>query len=169
MNDKSGPGEVEIVAWARLLKASAKMLDAVERDLKQAGLPPLAWYDALLELHRARPDGLRPGDLEKEVLLPQYNVSRLVDRLEAECDAANAELEPLKSFVLPGGTELAARLFVARAVCRSAERAVLRVDEASPLVAVYLNRLSDLLFILARAANAPADEILWKPGESPQP
>ena len=83
MNDKSGPGEVEIAAWARLLKASAKMLDAVERDLKQAGLPPLAWYDALLELHRARPDGLRPGDLEKEMLLPQYNVSRLVDRLEA--------------------------------------------------------------------------------------
>ena len=75
MNDKSGPGEVEIVAWARLLKASAKLLDAVERDLKQAGLPPLAWYDALLELHRARPDGLRPGDLEKEMLLPQYNVS----------------------------------------------------------------------------------------------
>ena len=83
MNDNSGPGEVEIVAWARLLKASAKMLDAVERDLKQAGLPPLAWYDALLELHRARPDGVRPGDLEKEMLLPQYNVSRLVDRLKA--------------------------------------------------------------------------------------
>ena len=82
MNDESGPGEVEIAAWARLLKASAKMLDAVERDLKQAGLPPLAWYDALLELHRARPDGLRPGDLETEMLLPQYNVSRLVDRLE---------------------------------------------------------------------------------------
>jgi DNA-binding MarR family transcriptional regulator len=83
MSDKSGPDDIEIVAWARLLKASAKMLDAVERDLKQAGLPPLAWYDALLELHRARPDGLRPGDLQKEMLLPQYNVSRLVDRLEA--------------------------------------------------------------------------------------
>jgi DNA-binding MarR family transcriptional regulator len=83
MSDKDGPGEVEIAAWARLLKASAKMLDAAERDLKQAGLPPLSWYDALLELHRARPDGLRPGDLEEEMLLPQYNVSRLVDRLEA--------------------------------------------------------------------------------------
>jgi DNA-binding MarR family transcriptional regulator len=75
--------EIEIVAWARLLKASAKLLGHVERDLKEAGLPPLAWYDALLELHRARPDGLRPGDLETEMLLPQYNVSRLVDRLEA--------------------------------------------------------------------------------------
>jgi DNA-binding MarR family transcriptional regulator len=83
MIEESEPGQVEIAAWARLLKASAKMLDAVERDLKQAGLPPLAWYDALLELHRAKPDGLRPGDLEKEMLLPQYNVSRLIDRLEA--------------------------------------------------------------------------------------
>src|SRR6266550_3285399 len=93
----------------------------------------------------------------------------LVDRLEAECDAVNAELEPLKSFVLPGGTELAARLFVARAVCRRAERAILRVDDASPLVAVYLNRLSDLLFVLARAANADAGEILWRPGASTYP
>ena len=71
------------MAWARLLKASAKLLAFVERDLKEAGLPPLAWYDALLELHRARPHGLRPGDLQQEMLLPQYNVSRLVDRLEA--------------------------------------------------------------------------------------
>jgi len=93
----------------------------------------------------------------------------LVDRLEVECDEVNAELEPLKSFVLPGGTELAARLFLARAVCRRAERAVLRVEEASPLVAVYLNRLSDLLFVLARAANADAGEILWGPGASMHP
>jgi cob(I)alamin adenosyltransferase len=88
-----------------------------------------------------------------------------VDELEAACDAWNERLEPLRSFVLPGGTELAARLFVARAVCRRAERAVLAVDDASPLVAVYLNRLSDLLFILARAANAGA-EVLWRPGAS---
>jgi cob(I)alamin adenosyltransferase len=87
----------------------------------------------------------------------------LVDRLEAECDEANAELEPLKSFVLPGGSEYAARLFLARAVCRRAERRVLAVDRVNPLAPIYLNRLSDLLFILARAANA-GDEILWKPG-----
>ena len=74
--------EDEILAWARLLKASTRMVDAAERDLKAAGLPPLAWYDALLELHRAAPAGLRPGDLEKKMLLPQYNVSRLIDRLE---------------------------------------------------------------------------------------
>jgi cob(I)alamin adenosyltransferase len=86
-----------------------------------------------------------------------------VDRLEAECDEANAELEPLKSFVLPGGSEYAARLFLARAVCRRAERRVLAVQGVNPLARTYLNRLSDLLFILARAANA-GDETLWKPG-----
>jgi cob(I)alamin adenosyltransferase len=88
----------------------------------------------------------------------------LIDRLEADCDAENAALEPLKSFVLPGGSEAAARLFVARGVCRRAERSVLRVSGVNPLLAVYLNRLSDLLFILGRAANAGGEEILWKPG-----
>ncbi|MFL6016353.1 MAG: cob(I)yrinic acid a,c-diamide adenosyltransferase [Gaiellaceae bacterium] len=86
-----------------------------------------------------------------------------IDRLERACDEANEELEPLKSFVLPGGNEAAARLFLARAICRRAERRALAVDDVNPLVPVYLNRLSDLLFILARAANA-GEEILWKPG-----
>jgi cob(I)alamin adenosyltransferase len=95
---------------------------------------------------------------------PRLRVSQeAIERLEADCDSANAELEPLRSFVLPGGTELAARLYVARAVARRAERAVLRVDGAGPLAMIYLNRLSDLLFILARRANG-GDEPLWKPG-----
>ena len=91
-----------------------------------------------------------------------------VDRLEQEIDAANAALPELKSFVLPGGTERAARLFLARAVCRRAERAVLGVPDTNPLAAVYLNRLSDLLFVLGRAANAEGgvDEPLWRPGSS---
>jgi len=88
-----------------------------------------------------------------------------IDRLEAEIDDANAKLGPLKSFVLPGGTETAARLYVARAVCRRAERAALAVEDANPLVAIYLNRLSDLLFVLARQANG-GDEPLWRPGDS---
>jgi cob(I)alamin adenosyltransferase len=92
-----------------------------------------------------------------------------IARLEADCDRFNAELPELRSFVLPGGTEAAARLHVARTVCRRAEREVLVAAEeveVNPLVLVYLNRLSDLLFILARAANAAAgrDEPLWKPG-----
>ena len=80
-------------------------------------------------------------------------------------------LPELRSFVLPGGTEAAARLHVARTVCRRAERDVLLGSEEvdlNPLVLRYLNRLSDLLFILARAANADAgrDEPLWRPGSS---
>ena len=95
----------------------------------------------------------------------------MVDRLEQDCDRFNAELPELRSFVLPGGTEAAARLHVARTVCRRAERDALRASashELGPLVVVYLNRLSDLLFILARAANAWAGtgEPLWKPGGS---
>jgi cob(I)alamin adenosyltransferase len=86
-----------------------------------------------------------------------------VDRLEREIDEVNASLPELRSFVLPGGNERASRLFLARAVCRRAERAVLAVADTNPLCAVYLNRLSDLLFVLARAANAGA-EPLWKPG-----
>jgi cob(I)alamin adenosyltransferase len=92
-----------------------------------------------------------------------------IDALESDCDRFNAELPELNSFVLPGGSEAAARLHVARAVCRRAERAVLDASEqveVNPLVIVYLNRLSDLLFILARAANAGGDEPLWTPGTS---
>ena len=89
-----------------------------------------------------------------------------IDRLEADCDEANAPLEELKSFILPGGSEPAARLHIARAVCRRAERDVLEAAQQrplNPLAVVYLNRLSDLLFILARAASS-GDEPLWKPG-----
>jgi cob(I)alamin adenosyltransferase len=91
-----------------------------------------------------------------------------ISRLEEELDEANASLPELKSFVLPGGSERASRLFLARAVCRRAERTVLGVPDANPLAAVYLNRLSDLLFVLARAANAEAGEEgpLWRPGTS---
>jgi cob(I)alamin adenosyltransferase len=88
-----------------------------------------------------------------------------VDRLEAECDRFNEQLEPLKSFVLPGGTETAARLHLARTVCRRAELAALHVDPVNPIALTYLNRLSDLLFILARAASE-GRELLWKPGGS---
>jgi cob(I)alamin adenosyltransferase len=90
-----------------------------------------------------------------------------VEELERLCDGFNADLPELKSFVLPGGSEAAARLHVARAVCRRAELAVLAAATEvpiDPLAPVYLNRLSDLLFILARTANAGSDEPLWRPG-----
>ncbi len=85
--------------------------------------------------------------------------------LEERCDEVNATLTPLKSFVLPGGTPAAAHLHVCRTVCRRAERRALDVEGANPEVVRYLNRLSDLLFILSRGANG-ADEPLWQPGAS---
>ena len=85
-------------------------------------------------------------------------------RLERLCDEFNERLEPLRSFVLPGGTAAAARLHVARTVCRRAERRTIDCGEGVNRECVrYLNRLSDLLFILARSANAGA-EPLWEPG-----
>jgi cob(I)alamin adenosyltransferase len=94
-----------------------------------------------------------------------------VDALERDCDTFNEGLGELRSFVLPGGSAAAAHLHVARTVCRRAEREVLaaaREHPVSTLAGVYLNRLSDLLFVLARAANAAdqRDEPLWKPGAS---
>lgn len=85
--------------------------------------------------------------------------------LEQRCDEVNATLAPLKSFVLPGGTAAAAHLHVCRTVCRRAERRCLHVERANPEVVRYLNRLSDLLFILSRGANG-GDEPLWQPGAS---
>ena len=76
------PTETTITAWARLLKAQARALDAVESDLKAKGYPPLAWYDVLLELKREENGTLRPLELEKRLLLKQHNVSRLIDRME---------------------------------------------------------------------------------------
>jgi cob(I)alamin adenosyltransferase len=116
-------------------------------------------------------------DLGADLSVPMEREARLrvtqqqVDALERDCDRFNAELPELKSFILPGGTEAAARLHVARAACRRAEREAIAAAgtvDVNPVVLVYLNRLSDLLFILARAANADAgrDEPLWRPGSS---
>jgi cob(I)alamin adenosyltransferase len=95
--------------------------------------------------------------------------------LEKACDEVNATLEPLHSFVIPGGTPASSQLHVCRTVCRRAERRALAVEEANPEVVRYLNRLSDLLFILGRAMNlrtgggqgddsAGSAEPLWDPG-----
>jgi cob(I)alamin adenosyltransferase len=83
--------------------------------------------------------------------------------LEGACDEVNASLQPLRSFVIPGGSLAAAHLHVCRTVCRRAERRALAVEDSNPEVVRYLNRLSDLLFILARAVNEGA-EMLWDPG-----
>ena len=116
-------------------------------------------------------------DLGADLSVPIEHEARLrvtqqqVDALERDCDRFNDQLTELKSFVLPGGTETASRLHVARTTCRRAERESIAAGAdigVSPLALVYLNRLSDLLFIFARAANAAAgrEEPLWRPGSS---
>jgi cob(I)alamin adenosyltransferase len=106
---------------------------------------------------------------------PKYPPLRVeqsyVDRLEAECDRFLADLEKLRSFILPGGTAGAALLHQACTVVRRAERSTWAAlaehgDTMNPLTATYLNRLSDLLFILARTANKEQGDVLWVPGEN---
>jgi cob(I)alamin adenosyltransferase len=109
---------------------------------------------------------------------PRWKPIRVTDgyvtRLEAACDAYNASLATLNSFVLPGGTPGAALLHVARTVTRRAERSTWGLVEAeptttNPLTATYLNRLSDLLFILSRYANRHDGDVLWQPSANAAP
>jgi cob(I)alamin adenosyltransferase len=99
------------------------------------------------------------GDGEQRLRL----TADYVKWLEEACDEVNRDLEPLDSFVLPRGTALAAQLHICRTVCRHAERRTVAVEDANPEVVRYLNRLSDLLFILSRGVNA-GQEALWEPG-----
>jgi len=77
-----GLADGKLAAWARLIRVGQLLVEGVEADLKAAGLPPLSWYDVLLELRRAGPEGLRPFQLQQRMLLTQYNLSRLLDRMQ---------------------------------------------------------------------------------------
>jgi cob(I)alamin adenosyltransferase len=105
-----------------------------------------------------------PGEMVLRIVQTQ------IDRLEQEIDAMNEALEPLRSFILPGGGPGAAHLHVARAIVRRAERSAVAASAEvalNPLALVYLNRLSDHLFVLARlVAAGEGGEILWQPGAS---
>ena len=109
-------------------------------------------------------------DLGGELCMPDRQIitTRHVERLEQHLDTLNAELAPLKEFILPGGTPAAATAHVTRSVCRRAERRLIQLHRDEPLSAAamaYLNRLSDLLFVLARYLNLQQghDDVLWKP------
>jgi cob(I)alamin adenosyltransferase len=135
-----------VVGWAQI-EARERRLDRVQNDLFDLGADVSVPYVE--------------GDGKLRITQGQ------IDLLERDCDEVNEGLEPLASFVIPGGREAAGRLHIARAVCRRAESVALwAADErpVNPLALVYLNRLSDLLFILARAANAGGEEPLWRPG-----
>jgi cob(I)alamin adenosyltransferase len=123
-------------------------------------------YDAWLK--RAQNDLF---DVGADLAVPSYEDERLritpahTEWLEKVCDEVNAKLPKLNSFLLPGGNAAAAQLHVCRTVCRRAERRALHVDGVNPEIIKYLNRLSDMFFILARGAN-DGDEPLWEPGAS---
>ncbi len=107
-------------------------------------------------------DDFTPSEMSLRVVQAQ------VDRLEAEIDSMNEGLEPLKSFILPGGGEAVARIHLARTIARRAERSVVaasRHDPLNPLARIYLNRLSDHLFVLGRLlARDEGGDVLWQPG-----
>lgn len=112
-------------------------------------------------------------DLGAELSTPGHRVITAghVERLEQELDTLNAELSPLKEFILPGGTRPAALCHFARTVCRRAERGLVRMQheaDVSEFALSYVNRLSDLLFVLARSLNKMAgrDDVLWQPNRT---
>lgn len=112
-----------------------------------------------------RPDNDADQDAEYP---PLRMVQQQIDRLEQEIDIMTGQLEPLRSFILPGGKKLAARLHVCRTVARRAERLTVRLAEAETVnktAILYLNRLSDWFFVAARMANnGGKDDVLWVPG-----
>ena len=114
----------------------------------------------------ATPDDGEPLEYE-----PLRVTSAQVERIESEIDELNAKLEPLRSFVLPGGNPLAANLHLARTVARRAERLIVELTETeenvSDVCGLYMNRISDYLFVAARAANNQGkDDVLWVPGQN---
>jgi len=173
-------GETGLFGGGRISKDSVRVaaygeVDEVNAALGLArALDPQEFADALLqriqrdlfttgaELATPDPDKLRKALARSGAAIAESDVTALEDAI----DSHESRLEPLKNFILPGGTPKAATLHLARTVCRRAERAVValaRDEQISPAILRYLNRLSDLLFVLARAANAHAGrpDVKW--------
>jgi len=153
----SAVGEVDecnsVLGWALLAaeEAAARDLQRIQNDLFDLGA-----------------DLATPGDEFAPSEMVLRVVPAQVEWLEQRIDVLNEALEPLRSFILPGGSELAARLHLARAAARRAERAVTALgaeEPVNPAASAYINRLSDYLFVLARtAAGRAGGDVLWQPG-----
>ncbi|CUH69260.1 Cob(I)yrinic acid a,c-diamide adenosyltransferase [Thalassovita autumnalis] len=173
-------GDTALGNGTRVAKHSARVnaygtVDELNATLGVARLQAEGEMDAALgrmqnDLFDLGADMCRPDmDKDAEAEYPPLRVSDAqVERLEAEIDAMNKDLSPLRSFILPGGTALSAHLHVCRTVARRAERLAveLAADElVNPAAIKYLNRLSDWFFVGARVANENgADDVLWVPG-----
>jgi cob(I)alamin adenosyltransferase len=171
-------GETGLSDGSRVTKYSARItaIGAVDETNSAVGVARLdAEGDADAMLARIQNDLF---DLGADLSMPEDGATeeRLrivplqVERLEREIDAMNESLEPLRSFVLPGGTALAAHLHLARAIARRAERAIVELasrEQLNPAAIHYANRLSDHLFVMARAANNTGmGDVLWVPGKN---
>lgn len=171
-------GTTGIIGSGRLSKADLRIACVGDVDELNAciGLAAVLAGGAILERLRQIQDELfvigshlaTPDPNMAAAALPPVEDAMVV-RLEQEMDHAEAQLSPLKAFILPGGCELAARLHLARTVCRRAERAIILLAKDHPVetsVRVYINRLSDWLFMHSRLANHEAgyEDIPWKKG-----
>ena len=168
-------GTAGLVDGSRVAKSSLRMIAIGEVDEANAAVgaaiaalgrkEPADWLLRIQnDLFDLGADVATPGDVKGALRM----VGNQVERLEREIDAMNADLAPLTSFILPGGSAAVAALHLARAIVRRAERAAVALNEREPLnpqMIAYLNRLSDHLFVAARfvAANEGGD-ILWQPG-----
>ncbi len=172
-------GETGLVDGSRILKdhPRAQAIGDVDELNSAIGLAlvHIASEDARAMLGRVQnelfdlgADLATPGEDFTPSEMALRVVQAQIDRLEAEIDAMNAGLEPLRSFILPGGGEAAARVHLARTIARRAERSVVtasREVSLNPLARIYLNRLSDHLFVLGRRlAKDAGGEMLWQPG-----
>ena len=168
-------GTAGLVDGRRVSKASLRMAAIGEIDEANAaiGLAIAMLGDGEMsrrlrliqnELFDLGADAATPGEVDGALRI----VASQVERLEGEIDAMNADLQPLTSFILPGGNAAVSALHLARAVVRRAERAAVALNEAEPLnpqLLAYLNRLSDHLFVAARhVAASEGGDLLWQPG-----
>ena len=167
-------GTTGLVDGSRRSKADPRLhvvgaVDETNAALGMARLSAPAEIEAALsriqnDLFDLGADLATPGEVEGALRI----IDAQVARLEAEIDAATAILAPLTSFILPAGTPCAAALHLARTICRRAERDAVAAVEAGEALSApalrYINRLSDLLFVLARLANVPQGDIMWVPG-----
>jgi DNA-binding MarR family transcriptional regulator len=150
---KRKPSNEATEAWVRLMRIQSRVLGAVEHDLKKAGFPPLAWYDALLELSRAPGGYLRPVELEKQMLLPQYSTSRLIDRLVEDGLVVRRECEMDKRglfvAITDAGRDLQKKMW-------GSYSAAIERHIGSKLSDVDAAKLCGLLDRLGCSCNAPA-------------